>query len=266
MADMGLTLKCAPRNLEVMASNGHGDTDMIDVQILLQAQSRATEQAVLDYFGRLRLPIARLGPSSSSLRHSPNQGIPILMIENGAWHDGEATLRHLREAWGDGAGLVLFNAPNQMTQRIAAWEQGIDCYLPGPVDPRELQAVVERLSQRLCQLREEASPSAVIEGYWSLDREAMSLVHLASSDELLQTPLTGTEMLLLQALMEQPGEVRSRQMICGLLGPGGDPMDTRRLDCLVSRLRSKVMKQMGCKLPLQSYRNLGYAFNGKVRC
>jgi DNA-binding response OmpR family regulator len=41
-------------------------------------------------------------------------------------------------------------------------------------------------------------------------------------------------------------------------------LNTRRLDSLVSRLRSKVAQQTGCDLPLKAFRNQGYAFCGPI--
>jgi DNA-binding response OmpR family regulator len=65
-------------------------------------------------------------------------------------------------------------------------------------------------------------------------------------------------------LFEADGEVLGREQLCQRLGHGKQLDDTRRLDSLISRLRSKVEQQSGVALPLQTFRNLGYAFSGAV--
>jgi DNA-binding response OmpR family regulator len=75
-------------------------------------------------------------------------------------------------------------------------------------------------------------------------------------------PLTGAEARLLALLFEARGEVLGREQFCQRLSHGKNLDDTRRLDSLISRLRSKVEQQSGVALPLQTFRNLGYAFSG----
>lgn len=75
-------------------------------------------------------------------------------------------------------------------------------------------------------------------------------------------PLTGAEHLLLTKLLDQLGKPVSRAELCDELGPGGDPENTRRLDSLISRLRSKVLRQSGVALPVRALRNVGYVFGG----
>jgi len=95
-------------------------------------------------------------------------------------------------------------------------------------------------------------------GLWLLDRRTLRL-HSPGGAQLL---LTGTEARLLQGLFEARGEVLGRDALCRALGPAGHVPDTRRLDSLISRLRSKVEQQGGGALPIQTFRNLGYAFGG----
>ncbi len=76
--------------------------------------------------------------------------------------------------------------------------------------------------------------------------------------------LAGIESRILSKLMHFPWRTVSRNELCNRLGPGGEPAETRRLDTLLSCLRSKVKSSIGQPLPVITYRNLGFVFNGEI--
>ena len=62
-----------------------------------------------------------------------------------------------------------------------------------------------------------------------------------------------------------PGETIDRDRLYQEVNPRAHLIESRSLDSLLSRLRSKVEKQTGVALPVQTFRNLGYRFAGTVR-
>ena len=158
--------------------------------------------------------------------------------------DGLKAAQQMRAQHGLAFGLVMATARGHVDDRIAGLRSGADAYMVKPVDLRELAATIDQLAKRL------SAPG------WGLDQGSKVL----TAPNGLQVELTGAENLLLHALMSANGQVLEREQLCRALAPGGDPSDTRRLDTLISRLRTKVETQTHSVLPIQTFRNLGYAY------
>ena len=187
--------------------------------------------------------------------------------------DGLTVARHLRAEQGLALGIVMMTARGHLEDRILGLTAGADAYLTKPVAPRELKAVIDALVLRLAataaaaapglagavQLADEAAAGAV-PAYWRVDPATLRLICPGGCS----VGLTGAEARLLAALFQAQGQVLNREQLCQRLGHGAGLDDTRRLDSLVSRLRGKVEQQCSMALPLQTFRNLGFAFSGEM--
>ena len=72
--------------------------------------------------------------------------------------------------------------------------------------------------------------------------------------------LSAQEKIFMHALVEVAGSVVSRERMSQLFSPEDpDGFEVRRIDVLVSRLRSKA-QAIGMKLPVVSVRGQGYVF------
>ncbi len=184
--------------------------------------------------------------------------------------DGLAVARRLRAEQGLALGIVMMTARGHVEDRILGLTAGADAYLAKPVAPQELKAVIDALVVRLAAAAAPGAAGAALpagEGkagaapaYWRVDPSTLRLICPGGCSVVL----TGAEARLLSVLFEAQGRVLSREQLCRHLGHGASLDDTRRLDSLVSRLRSKVEQQCGAALPLQTFRNLGFAFGGDV--
>ncbi|MDD3519422.1 MAG: response regulator transcription factor [Chromatiales bacterium] len=170
--------------------------------------------------------------------------------------DGLAVARELRSQRGLQLGIVIVTARGHTEDRIAGLSAGADTYLVKPVNPRELKAVIDQLALRLRETPPESPPDG-----WRLDEPTLTL-HCPGG---MSVSLTGTEARILTRLFESRGQPVSRPELCRYLAPSSPQDDTRRLDTLISRLRSKVERETGVALPLNTFRSVGYAFNGRVR-
>lgn len=168
--------------------------------------------------------------------------------------DGLTMAQQLRAERGLALGIVMVTARGQAEDRIAGLNAGADTYLVKPVNPRELKAVIDRLAARL---RADRTPAPS----WHLDPETLQLNTPAGK----AVPLTGAEARLMSCLLAQPGEIIGRDRLYREINPRAHLIDSRSLDSLLSRLRSKVENQTGMALPVQTFRNLGYRFAGRVR-
>jgi DNA-binding response OmpR family regulator len=93
------------------------------------------------------------------------------------------------------------------------------------------------------------------QGLWSLCRTTWTL----TLPNRVQVRLNRTEATFLATLAATPGEPVSRAKVIESLGHGLAYYDSRRLDTMVSRLRSKVANQSSLALPVRAIHAVGYA-------
>lgn len=146
-----------------------------------------------------------------------------------------------------GKGVVITTARGQTQQRIEGIRAGADVYLVKPIQLEELASLVSNLMRRM---RSAASPS------WSIDRTHWIL----RTGTGLAVKLTHSEAVLMIKMAERPGQVVPRQDLVLSLGHDPQHYDFRRMEILVRRLRNKVKTDLGCELPLETVRKVGYAF------
>ncbi|MCH8499639.1 MAG: response regulator transcription factor [Marinobacter sp.] len=168
--------------------------------------------------------------------------------------DGVEAAQWVRAQHGLNTGIVMVTARGQVDDRIRGIRSGADAYLVKPVDLQELVAVITNLASRI-----PTNTSAANTG-WLLDTQRFLLITPGARE----TSLTAAECEILRALMHRPQSPLSREQLCRVLPPCGDEYHTRRLDSLISRLRTKVENNTREELPLKTFRNKGYAFTGEV--
>lgn len=161
--------------------------------------------------------------------------------------DGLDAARTLRARHGLSFGIVMTTARGMIEERVQGLRVGADAYLVKPIDLRELRAQIDSVALRV---RPQGAP-------WRLDQHRMSL---RCPDGTL-VPLTGAELILLAHLLDRPDQTVDRALLCSALGHSDTLGDTRRLDTLVSRLRTKVHRESGSPLPVHTFRSQGYRFS-----
>lgn len=171
--------------------------------------------------------------------------------------DGLDAARALRKQYGLKLGIVMVTARGHVEDRIQGITAGADAYLVKPINLKELRATIDHLHMRLGDAPS-PEPTAIT---WQLDQQGLELI----CPNATRVSLTVTESLLLKTLIEQQGEPITRDALCGCLPPGSRQDDTRRLDSILSRLRSKAKKEAGVNLPIHTLRNKGYTFAGNRR-
>lgn len=170
--------------------------------------------------------------------------------------DGTVAAQQIRQRHGLDVGIVMVTARGQVDDRVLGLQSGADAYLVKPVDLRELCAIIDRLAQRVQERLVRAPKVSAVNSRWVLLRAQ----HRLQCPDGQQVALTGSEYLVLDTLLLHRGQAIGREPLQELISPGSTVLDTRRLDTLLSRLRSKVQQETGQELPVHTYRNLGYAF------
>lgn len=170
--------------------------------------------------------------------------------------DGLAICRRLSAE--QGPAIIMLSALGSDADRIVGLELGADDYLPKPCNPRELLARVRAVLRRR---RGDGRFGASCEfAGWRLD---LVRRELHSPDGVLVN-LSRGEFMLMQALLERPRRILTRDELLDIArGPDSDSYD-RAIDVQVSRLRRKLDDGAGRSELIRTVRNEGYIFDAAV--
>lgn len=152
--------------------------------------------------------------------------------------DGLSLCRWLRES--HDIPVVMLTALGEETDRIIGLEMGADDYLAKPFNPRELLARIKAVLRRAQSLptgrKRPLAGGEVCFDRWVLDRNR----HELRNDDDMVMPLSAGEFALLNAFVEHPRMVLTRDQLLDITkGREAAPFD-RSIDNQVSRLRKKI--------------------------
>ncbi len=159
--------------------------------------------------------------------------------------------------------IIMLTASPDETDRILGLELGADDYLGKPFNPRELLARVKAVLRR-CRPREPAIAPArarvVAFGDWRLDRITRELIDAGG----LRSALSGADFTLLQAFLDHPEQVLSRDALFDLTrGRPAPPLD-RSIDVHVCRLRQRLGEDAQHSALIRTVRGVGYVLATRV--
>lgn len=173
----------------------------------------------------------------------------VLLDYNLPGEAGVVLAARLRKRFGSGIGLVMVTARSMGADRVECRRAGADDYLIKPIDFAELLALIDNLNSRL------NSPASVEEAW----RLLLTRSELAPPNAPA-IPLTGWELLLLQALASAHNRQADRDTLIRALGKNPIAYDPRALEANISRLRRKLPCLEDGRNPLQALRGIGYQF------
>jgi DNA-binding response OmpR family regulator len=160
--------------------------------------------------------------------------------------DGIEIAKRVRES--ASIGLIMVTARGLIEDRIIGFESGADVYFVKPVDIIELAAAIKSLGRRVappCQSK------------WQIEMESSSLL----TPEGIRIRLNAQEAVMLQLFLTRVGKDVARPELLKILNLPNEISFYPRLDVLISRLRTKVLKQAPLSpLPIQTRYSRGYAF------
>jgi DNA-binding response OmpR family regulator len=150
--------------------------------------------------------------------------------------------------------VLLLTARGEDVDRIVGLEIGADDYLPKPFNPRELVARIRAILRRTRAV--EGSPGDVLRvGNVELNPATRTVLQDGNSVEL-----TSVEFNLLQVLLQEAGQVVSRErLVDSVLGRKFSPFD-RSIDMHVSKVRKKLGDTDGGSDYIKTVRGVGYIF------
>jgi two-component system OmpR family response regulator len=191
----------------------------------------------------------------------------ILLDVNMPDEDGLSVARRLRAV--EDIPIVMVTAADDVVDRIVGLEVGADDYVTKPFDLRELKARIRAVMRRgatrpaaAAQSAPEGSsgpeePATVAFGRMMVDRAGRRLLRPDGSEE----GVTSMEFDLIEAFLDNPYRVLSRDRLLDLAHRKNDDPFDRSIDIRVTRLRKKVEEDPAKPQTIKTVRGAGYIYS-----
>ena len=142
--------------------------------------------------------------------------------------------------------IILLTAKGEAAERIKGLEVGADDYLPKPFEPKELILRIKNILNKT----KNKNQKKIIE----FDSIKINLNKSLIIQNKKEFKINNTEKIILEKMINAPGEVFSRESIGKLI----DLDKERSIDVIITRLRKKI--EIDPKNPkyLQTIRGAGY--------
>jgi len=221
--------------------------------ILIIEDDRNTAALVATYLERegFATLTAHDGEEGLALALSDNPGFVILDLMLPGL-DGWEICRRLRAS--SRVPILMLTAREEEIDRVMGLSLGADDYVVKPFSPRELVARIKAILRRTAGAPQD-SGQVLRSGSLVLDREKH---RVAKDDRPLS--LTTSEYKLLQALMNAPGRVFSREELLGRLNEHGEAVVDRVIDVHIGKLRQKIEENPAAPRFILTVRGFGYRF------
>ena len=219
-------------------------------------------QSVCDYLRRFGLEPVPASSAAEMRARIAEGGIDVVvldvMLPDG---DGLALLAQLRQT--SQLAVIMLTAQGDPGSRVLGLELGADDYVTKPFEPRELVARIKAvLRRRTGTGGNERKPDGVVEfSGWRFDRLKRQLI----SPQQVVVPLSSAEYRLLNAFVERPRRVLTRDQLLDATRGQGVVVADRAIDLAVSRLRQKLSTSEDGDQLICTVRGEGYIFDAEVK-
>lgn len=219
-------------------------------RILLIDDDQALGEMLSDYLSTDQLRLATCTSGEAGLERLRDADFDLVILDIMLpGMSGLDVLRQLRKS--NNIPVIMLTARGEDVDRIIGLEFGADDYLTKPFNPRELSARVKAILRRAQNPAGDSRSLSL--GAIELDLRTRKA---SVNGDVLQ--LTGTEFQILQCLLQQPGEVVSKELLSErALGRRLLPYD-RSIDTHISNLRGKLEQAGSSNETIQNQRGVGY--------
>ena len=228
-----------------------------DLHLLIVDDDLEIRELLQDYLQRNGYRVSVVEDGTGMWRTLEHQRIDLIVLDLMLPGDDGLTLCRQLRASSD-LPVIMLTALGDDTERIIGLEMGADDYLAKPFNPRELLARIRGVLRRSGG---DVSDSETVRfAEWTMDRTAR---HLVSPEGVVVNLSTG-EYRLLEAFVEHPNRVLSRDQLMDIVqGRDWGPFD-RSIDVQVSRLRRRLNDDARESALIKTVRGEGYVFTAKV--
>lgn len=138
--------------------------------------------------------------------------------------------------------VILLTARDAMSDRIMGLDLGADDYVVKPFEPRELVARIHSVLRRYQPVPVQEKRAEQPRCYAFSDLRFAPATRIVSHIQGEQMPLSTMEGKLLNAFLQHPHRVLSREQLIDLCVKQGHEVFDRAIDRQVSRLRGKLLQ------------------------
>ena len=174
--------------------------------------------------------------------------------------DGMDLLERIRQK--SGVPVIFLTSKDEEIDEVLGLRMGADDYVKKPFSQRLLVERIRALLRRQEAIEGTGAPAAGPEGK-VLERGELVMDPLRHAVTWKGKPvtLTVTEFLLLQALAQRPGFVKSRDQLMDVAYDDQVYVDDRTIDSHVKRLRKKMRQVDPDFSAIETLYGIGYRFN-----
>ena len=230
------------------------------VKLLIVEDEPITRSKLAAHFGKEGYSVTCREDGNDTVEIVAAEDIELCLIDiNLPGKDGLTLTRELRAA--SDIGIILVTGKDEQIDRIVGLESGADDYVTKPFDPRELLSRVKNLHRRVQaqEKQKEKGFKRTFDG-WSLDLNKRQLM---TPDQKIQT-LSSGEFHLLIALIENAGEVMTRDQLMNKIRNREWYPDDRYIDVLVGQVRRKFRQHAPNTPFISTIHGTGYLFAPNV--
>ena len=153
--------------------------------------------------------------------------------------------------------IIMISARGEEVDRISGLERGADDYLVKPFSPRELMARINAVFRRSRPVF--TSKELAFDGIIKMD----TTTHQVTCDDK-PVKLGPTEYRLLQAFLEHPRRVLTRDQLMRRVWGSDLHVEARTVDVHINRLRNSLHLNDSSKVVIQTIRSVGYSLKGSM--
>ncbi|HEY8179680.1 MAG TPA: response regulator transcription factor [Candidatus Limnocylindria bacterium] len=209
------------------------------------------------YLERERYRVSEAADGPEAVRRAADEHFDLIVLDVMLpGYDGMEVCRRIRES--SGVPILLLTARSGDSDKVVGLDMGADDYVVKPFSPRELMARVRAQLRR--HSRPEADAPVLIAEGLRLDPAAVRVEVDGQA-----VGLTAMEFRILQALMQRPERVYSRDELIDVMHDGEDPgIIDRTVDVHLGRLRGKLGDDAAAPRFIETVRSVGYRFARQV--
>lgn len=227
----------------------------MDLSVLVVMNNRSVCEQLADHLGRAGM---RVRGATSLVQAEALVDEPVgMLVVDAQMPDGDGLDFGQRLRSYLGCGVIMCMDRDDKALRIALLRGGANACFVAPIDPDELEATL--ISVYRCLQAPSPNPLPMqVPSPWLLD--GRQLVLRAPNGR--SVVITSLEHCLLRTLFSGVDRRVGRSVLVARLAEAAPGYTEARLEALVSRLRAKVVRKCGLRLPLVSSYGHGYRFDG----
>lgn len=151
--------------------------------------------------------------------------------------DGVTLLRLWRKEKLD-TPVIILTARDGLSDRVGGLDDGADDYLVKPFDLQELEARIRAVTRR--RQGRDVQQSLLTNGVLTLDPVTHEVTVTEPGAQPVKVELTAREFALLEALMQRPGAVLSREALEERIYSFDDEIESNAVEYIIHTLRRKI--------------------------